>query len=168
MCRIRFFTALACFVAACVHGQSRPQPQKSSPLAAAFVPAREVVLAEDGMPRAMVALPQDPAYAAAARQVLARFKKALGVDLPTVPEADLLEGPPGLPCVVVCGAAHTGPFARRLYANKLIASDALYPGPGGHEFRTIPLALDTGAAVVFLGGSSPDAVLAAATACRPR
>jgi len=158
---------------------------KSAPLTTPFRPPRETVLAAGGEARATVLVPEAAAYAAVARDVVARLETRCGVRLPMRTEAGAAKVK--TPTWIVLGNAGTGPlplaasggrFARggqtatgrcgplalRLYANKLIGSDAVYPGKGGHELRTIPLALDTGAHILFLGGSSPEGVRAAADA----
>ncbi|MBN1670053.1 MAG: PQQ-binding-like beta-propeller repeat protein [Kiritimatiellae bacterium] len=143
---------------------ARPEPQESEPLTAPYRPPRETVLAANGAPQAVVLIPEESGYAQAARDFVARFEKATRVRLPARSETDMVKHKPDAPALVVFGHAGTGPLALRLYANHLIGSDTVNPGRNGFEWRTIPFALDLGVNILFLGGSSPQAVAAAADA----
>ena len=138
-----------------------PRPQKSRVLTKPFRPPLNTVLAADAAAKATVLVPQQTQYAPAAQQFVGRLQQATGVALPTMAEAEFVKQRPRLAAVVVFGNAASGPLALRLYANHLVGSDAAHPGAGGYELRTIPYALDTRANVLFLGGSSPEAVTAA-------
>jgi hypothetical protein len=131
---------------------------KSLPLTEPYTPHLETRLVTDGRPQALVLLPEDPEYAAVAEEFLSRFEQATGVRLPVLPEADFVNRKPEAETAVLLGNFATGPLALRLYANKLICSDGVYPGPGGFELRTIPDALDLGADILFFGGSSAEGV----------
>ena len=155
---LRAFAALATIATSLAAGVA---PQKSSPLTEPFKPPLDTVLVADGAAKATVLVPQQAEYAPAAQQFAARMKEAAGVALPTMAEADFVAQRPKLAAVVVFGNAASGPLALRLYANHLIGSDAVHPGADGYELRTIPYALDTRANLLFLGGSSPEAVTAA-------
>ena len=154
-------TALVLLMVSAATISAGPEPTKSSPLTTPFDPPLESLLVEHSQPRVAVLVPDDPDYAQLARRFVSRFAQVTGVTLPTVPETRAVGETPGVTTLVVFGNVATGPLARRMYANKLIAADGAYPGPDGFELRTIPLALDTGANVLFLGGSSPQAVTAA-------
>ena len=127
---------------------------KSAPLTEPYRPRLETRLVTDGQPQALVLLPEDPDYVAVGEEFVSRFEQAAGVRLPTMPETDFVRDRPEARTLVLFGNFATGPLALRLYANKLICADGLYPGPGGFELRTIPDALDLGADILFLGGSS--------------
>ena len=131
---------------------------RSAPLTEAYEPRLETTLVTEGQPQATVLLPEDAAYGAVAREFVSRFEEAAGVRLPVLPEADFVEGRPEARAVVLFGNFATGPLALRLYANKLICCDGVYPGGGGFELRTIPDALDLGVDILFLGGSSVEGV----------
>ena len=160
----RILASLAVLCLTVANLGARPQPQKSGPLTTPFRPPLNTVLVDKGRPRAVVLVPEDGAYARQARAFVARFERAAGVRLPSRPEADAIGKRSDMPTLVVFGNAATGPLTLRLYANKQIGADSVYPGAGGFELRTIPFALDTGVNVLFLGGSSPESVGKAADA----
>ena len=151
----------ALFMTLIARGETGPAAMKSELLVVPYNLPRETVLAREGQPAALVLVPTDAAYAPLAARFAARFEQATGIRLTTCPEGDVRSRRPNARTLVVCGNAATGPLALRLYANRLVASDAVYPGAGGFELRTIPIAIDTGANVLFLGGSSPEGVAAA-------
>ena len=134
-----------------------PAPQKSTPLKGSYDVSLRTVLVDNGEPRAAVVEPEDAAYKPLAVEFVKRFAETTGSRLPVVTAA----AAQGSTALVVLGNSGTGKLALRLYANKLIGSDAAYPGKGGHEFRTIPGAMDLGRNIVFIGGSSPAGVTAA-------
>ena len=141
--------------------EAGPAAVKSKSLAEPYKLPRDTVLVHNGQPTALVLVPTDATCAPLAAQFAARFEQITGVRLPMCPEGDAHKSHPDTRTLVVCGNAATGPLALRLYANRLVASDAAYPGASGFELRTIPIAIDTGANVLFLGGSSPEGVAAA-------
>ena len=147
---------------------ANPPAQKSEPLRAPFRPSLETVLVENGEPRAVVLTPEDSSCAKVAQDFVRRFEKATGARLPTQPEAAVRRRSPQASALVVFGNVSTGPLSLRLYANRLITSDSLYPGVDGYELRTIPSALDLGVNVLFLGGSSSRSVQAAVDALLKR
>ncbi len=138
-----------------------PKPTVSKPLTRPFRPPMNTVLAEGRVAKATVLVPQQAAYAPAARRFVERFRRATGAALPLMKETEFAARRPRVAALVVFGNAASGPLALRLYANELIASDSVWPGAGGFELRAIPYALDTRANILFLGGSSPKAVDAA-------
>ncbi|MBT4819224.1 MAG: hypothetical protein HON70_26180, partial [Lentisphaerae bacterium] len=144
-----------------VRGVAGPAEMKSKPLTKPYRLPRETVLVSDRQPTALVLVPNDAVYAPLAAQFVTRFEQETGIRLPTCPESDAPGRGPDTGTFVILGNAATGPLALRLYANRLVASDAAYPGPDGFELRTIPNAIDIGANVLFLGGSSPKGVSAA-------
>ena len=135
-------------------------PMTSAPLTAPHQPTLVTDLVRDGHTCAVLLVPDAPAYAALADAVGRKLDTALGVALPRVPEAQFT---PDGRTLILYGNVFTGPLVRRLYANHLVCADGAFPGTG-YELRTVPNALDFGANVVFLGGSTADGVLAAADA----
>ncbi len=131
---------------------------KSTPLTEPYRPHPQTMLVTDGQPQAIVLVPEDTDYVSVAQEFVSRFEQATGVRLPTLPETDFVRDRPQARSLVLLGNFATGPLALRLYANKLICADGLYPGAGGFELRTIPDALDIGADILFLGGSSAGGV----------
>ncbi len=139
------------------------EPIVSEPLTAAYQPTVSLPLVRDGVP-AVLLVPDHPEFAALADELAEGLKAALGIAPPRAPEQGFkADGR----AIIVYGNCFTGPLTRRLYANHLLLADGFRPG-AGYELRTIPDALDLGASVLFLGGSTPDGVRAALAALRPR
>ncbi len=130
----------------------------SSPLAMPYEPHSETILVMDGKPQVVILLPEIAEYATLAREFASRFEQKTGVKLPTLAESEFVNVGSEAHSLIVIGNYATGALSLRLYANKLICSDGLYPGAMGFELRTIPDALDTGADILFFGGSNPDGV----------
>ena len=129
------------------------EPAVSEPLTAPDHPRRQLTLDDP-----VLAVPDEPAYAALADELAKRLGEALGTTVRTVPESNIK---PADQTLILYGNCFTGPIVRRLYANHLLVSDRAIPGPTGYEVRTIPDCLDYGQAV-FLGASTPEQVSAAA------
>jgi len=110
----------------------------------------------------VLAVPDDPAYAALADDLATQLGQILGTPVTKLPERDVQ---PGDQFLILYGNCFTGPVVRRLYANHLLVSDGAVPGPAGFELRTIPDCLDYGQAI-FLGASEPAGIANAVAALR--
>ncbi len=166
MAGMRFVLSVVAFsaIAATAHLWAAPAAlRKSEPLTQPYRPHTQTLLAEGGKARAVILLPEDESFREVALQVAAELGRRCGTKFPTLPEGDYARRSPEIRTIVVLGNCFTGPLALRLYANKLACSDGFYPG-AGLELRTIPDALDTGANVLFIGGSSPAGVRRSAQA----
>lgn len=153
---MRYATA-AVLLAGAVCAAPLIQPTVSSPLTKPHAPRTSITLRP-----AVLAVPDDPAFAALADDLAAQLGGMLGTSVTRLPERAV---EPGDQFLILFGNCFTGPVVRRLYANHLLVSDGAIPGRGGFELRTIPDCLDYGQAV-FLGASEPAGIAAAVAALR--
>ncbi|MFO7945550.1 MAG: FG-GAP-like repeat-containing protein [Armatimonadota bacterium] len=134
------------------------------PLTAPGTIVRQTPLVTDGEAAAMVLVPRLEQYQKAAQDFVSAFEEKTGVALPTKSETEATkEDLTGQTCIVF-GNIASDPVALRLYARHLIYSDSYYPGPGGHELRTVHDPWGGGSNVVFMGGSDPGGAQQAANA----
>lgn len=138
------------------------------PLTSAGRIVRETPLVADGQAAAVILEPAEEDYRQVAADFGTRFEEKTGVSLPTIPEDGVTEEQLRAQTCIVLGNLATGPVALRLYARHLIYSDGYYPGPGGHELRTVHDPWGGGVNVVFMGGSDPAGVQSAANALNDR
>jgi hypothetical protein len=143
-------------------------PTQSTPLSAPPPCPESIVLVRDSKSCAVVLVPEAPHYRELAVELTGALEERTGIRFPTAAEAAYARGPSEAQALFVLGNAGTGPLALRLYANHLMGADNLYPGPDGHEFRTMSNTLDLGSETIVLGGSSPDGVRAAIAALLTR
>ena len=112
----------------------------------------EIVLVRDGKPHAAIAAGGDDAHGKAIHQMQQAILQTTGAKLPIIDDTQA-EKELGKQNLVVIGNLMTNRVAARLYRNYYVNSDAIVPGPGRYELRTVhdPEALGIG--VVFCGGS---------------
>ena len=132
-------------------------------------------LVRDGETAAVIAVPDEAAYAEIAVTLQSLVTERTGVRLPIVPARDLVVGPAGrfAPDVlkprsaggrhlVLLGDLSSNPAVARLYVQWQAFEDAAYPGAGGHTVRTVVDPAGLGWNAVVLGGPGPPEVDAAA------
>jgi len=151
------YAAVAMMLAGGVSAAPLVEPTISEPLTGPHQPATSIDLRAP-----VLAVPDDPAFAALAGGLRRQLGELLGVPVGQVPEREVR---PGEQVLILFGNCFTGPVVRRLYANHLLLADGEIPGPGGFELRTIPDCLDYGQAI-FLGASEPAGVARAVAALR--
>ncbi|MGD9495810.1 MAG: hypothetical protein AB7Y46_05840 [Armatimonadota bacterium] len=119
----------------------------------------QIALVEGGRPAAAIAVPDDAQHLMLAERVRDAIEQATGARLPIVSDERALRTL-GERNLIVIGNLMTNAVAARLYHNYYVASDALHPGPGLPELRTVhdPEALGIG--VVFCGGSDAEGLAA--------
>ncbi|MCD6360512.1 MAG: VCBS repeat-containing protein, partial [Armatimonadetes bacterium] len=89
------------------------------------------------------------------------FEVKMGVALPVKPIDEATGEDLAARTCIIAGNLGTDALSMRLYARRLIYSDAAFPGAGGHELRTVHDPWGTGRNVIYLGGSDPEGVRAA-------
>ncbi|MFP3903347.1 MAG: FG-GAP-like repeat-containing protein, partial [Armatimonadota bacterium] len=125
---------------------------------------RQTPLVTDGNAAALVLVPRLEQYQQTAQDFVEAFEEKTGVALPTKSEPEATEEDLAEQTCIVFGNLASGPVALRLYGRRLIYSDSYYPGPGGHELRTVHDPWGEGSNVVFMGGSDPQGPRQAAAA----
>jgi len=115
-----------------------------------------VPLVRGGQPVAAIVAPDDDAYQALAQRVQAAVRAASGAELPIIPpEQALPEAWTEGRSFILLGRLGDSAAVDALYVGHYVCADALYPGEGGYEVRTVHDPYGTGASGVFLGGSDP-------------
>ena len=133
---------LLCATHALAH-EAKPIP-RSRPLLG------EIELVKAGKPTAAIAAAQE--YSQAAQRLQSAVRNATGAVLPIISDQQAASEL-GKQNLVVIGNLDTNRVSARLYRNYYVTSDALVPGAGQYELRTVhdPEALGIG--VVSCGGS---------------
>lgn len=118
----------------------------------------ETILTQDGQPRAVIVVPDRPAYRAQAEKIQRAIAQRCGVTVPVQYDhvADPWQ-PPGHNLILL-GNLMDNRHVAPLYARRYIAADAYYPGRGGHVLRTVHDPWGSGHNVIFAGGSDVDGV----------
>lgn len=113
-----------------------------------------VPLVQDGEPVAAIVAGEGAGYAEVATRVQVAVREASGAELPIVAPDEALPQAwtPGRSFIVL-GRLGDSAAVDALYRNHYVCADAIYPGEGGHELRTVHDPWGTGASAVFLGGS---------------
>ncbi len=112
----------------------------------------EIALVKDGRPVAAIAVPEEEGHRHLAARVRDAVRDATDAQLPVISDVEAAASI-GRRNLIVIGNLMTNKVAERLYHNYYVASDAVQPGPGRYELRTVhdPEALSVG--IVFCGGS---------------
>jgi hypothetical protein len=110
-------------------------------------------LAEGGVACAAVVAPDRPAYRAQAEKIVAAVRRASGVQLPLYSDSrlDPLRPPPSH--LILLGNLNDNRLIPPLYAGLYVVADALYPGAGGHDLRTVHDPWGSGRNAILVGGS---------------
>ncbi|MBI2950888.1 hypothetical protein HYY27_02280, partial [bacterium] len=124
------------------------------------LPARdyclETALVEDGIPKAVLVIGDDPAHAQAAEEIGGRIEAAAGARLPVVRDdersAEELLGSH----VVAVGNMADNRFIRWLYHRWWAVEDRWYPGAGGYALRTLHNPTGRKTNVVIVGASDAE------------
>lgn len=113
-----------------------------------------VPLVAAGRPVAAIVAPANDDYQALAARVRAAVREASGAELPIIaPEEALPEAWTEGRSFILLGRLGDSAAVDALYLGAYVCADALYPGAGGYELRTVHDPYGTGASGVFLGGS---------------
>jgi hypothetical protein len=124
---------------------------------------RETALATPAAPAAVIVVPDEPEYRALGRQLAAAIAGKTGIRLPVESAADYVSR---RPCVIkperldrpfiVLGQFWNNAVLERLYAGHFDPTDAVFPGPGGWELRTVCSPFRAGQNCVVATGSDLD------------
>lgn len=115
-----------------------------------YRPKRTVDFLQDGKVATVIVRPDRERFAGLAESVQAAFLKHWSASIPIV---DAQQIPQGTQALILVGDQRSGSLQRELAANDLLAGVI-----EGYELRTIPEALDWERDVLYLGGSTPEAV----------
>lgn len=121
----------------------------------------ETVLAEQGAPKAVLAIDPSKRYLALAEYIQEKVKECAGAVLPILADASPGEALKGAH-VIALGNMATNPFIETLYRRYYTYLDLYYPGKGGYDLRTLHNPYGTGKNVILVGGSDDDGVARAA------
>lgn len=111
-----------------------------------------------GEARCLVVAPLRGEYFRIGRRVATGLREWTGVEPPLLTPAEMKEEDLERFHLVLVGNAIENEWILRLYAQHYCFTDALYPGPGGMEIRTIHNPWGTGRNVLLLGGSTEEDV----------
>lgn len=143
---MRALTLVGAIVMAGTAAAQEPLPPRQFQLTVPLVTA--------GQPVAAIVAPAGAEYQALAARVQAAVREASGAELPIIaPEEALPEAWTGGRSFILLGRLGDSVAVDALYVGSYVCADALYPGAGGHELRTVHDPFGTGASGVFLGGS---------------
>ncbi len=105
---------------------------------------RETALARPGSPNAVILVPDEPEYRALGQQLAAAIADKTGIRLAVESAADYVSRQPRAlkperlnQPLIVLGQFWNNAVLERLYAGYFDPTDALFPGPGGWELRTV-------------------------------
>ncbi len=112
--------------------------------------------------QAAIVTGSDGRFAEQARAIRDAIAAITGVELTIVADAETQ--PPFERNAIVLGARETNAAIRAMYEAFFTLLDAKYPGPGGHELRTVHNPYGDGRNVILVGGSEDAGVAAAAQA----
>lgn len=107
---------------------------------------------------AIIACPDAEPYRRIARRIQEAVAQATGVALPIHAHSDVGEQALSASHVIALGHLGTNDLLARLYCRQQIFTDGAYPGPGGHELRTVEDPLGHGRNVILVGGSDLEGV----------
>lgn len=118
----------------------------------------ETPLVMHGMPVAKIVVPKGSAFRTLGEKVQGAVKRVAGTDLEIVDAAAITDADCRKWNLILLGNLSTNPVVAKLYARHYCFTDAIYPGKGGYEARTIHNPLGWQRNSVLLGGSDPAGV----------
>ncbi len=165
MIKNRIATALA--LAALTAGlQARPPEMPRLPALKTF--HLDTVLVSNGVARAAVAAPDDPAYIGLARRVVDAVRAHTGATLPLLTDvaanAELDQTGGVKRALIILGNLMTNKVSERLYCMEMLDVDAAFPGENGCLVQTVHDPMGDGRNFISLGGSDFKGVQAATQA----
>ena len=148
MLKPRILAIVGSVLLICVAGQGA----ESGPVPRGRAIMSKIVLVRNGEASAAIAVPEEGVEHQQAARIQEAIKQATGAELPIISDS-AAAARIGEQNLVVIGNLMSNEVAARLYRNYYVASDAVQPGAGNYELRTVhdPEALGIG--VVFCGGS---------------
>ncbi len=148
MLKPRIMVAVASMLLICAAAQGA----ESGPVPRGRPIMSEIVLVRNGEATAAIAVPDEGVERQQAARIQEAIRAATGAELPIISDR-AAAARIGERNLVVIGNLMSNEVAERLYRNYYVASDAVQPGAGNYELRTVhdPEALGIG--VVFCGGS---------------
>ncbi|MBN1670825.1 MAG: VCBS repeat-containing protein [Kiritimatiellae bacterium] len=118
------------------------------------------VLVELAQPRALIAVPDEPAYGPLAETLRDRIARESAARLPVVRAAELVDAnwrvahkTIGARNIIALGNVNNNRLLARLYGERYVVADSVYPGHGGYVIRTVHDPWATGVNVLVLAGS---------------
>lgn len=127
---------------------------------------RPTPLVEGGQPRATIIAPADEDWRAVAGELQSALRELSGAELPIVSAEEITDGAMREGTMVVLGNVANNRRILYLYAHRYVNADAVYPGEGGYEVRTVHDPWGTGVNVLSIGASDPAGASAGVAALR--
>ena len=115
-------------------------------------------LVENGQPTAVIVAPMSPDLKPVVETFRKRMQEMTGVAFTVVEEKTAKPELVRSANLFLLGNSENNPFIEGLYARYQTAVDAVFPGIGGHEVRTVSDPWGTGRNAVVLGGSDAKGV----------
>ncbi|MDE2998397.1 MAG: hypothetical protein OXU79_04880 [Gemmatimonadota bacterium] len=119
-------------------------------------------LVRNGRPNATIVVPEDGRHAGAANRVQAAIQAKTGVLVPVDDDTSAAGAVPISGHLIVLGNRSSNRTIESLYNLYYTLLDLRYPGPGGHEVRSLHNPFGNGRNVISAGGSDVEGVEAAA------
>ncbi len=119
-----------------------------------------------GEAQAVIVVPADDTWQAAATQVQELVRDLTGVELPIVNGDEIDREEMSEQTTIVIGNVADNPAMLYLYSHGYIFADHVYPGEGGYEVRTVHDPWGTGQNVLSIGASDPAGASAGIAALR--
>ncbi len=113
----------------------------------------ETTLVAAGEARAVIVIPERPAYQAQAQKLQRSIFQQSGVTVPIVWDTAIDPWQPPTANQILLGNLMDNQAVAPLYHRHYLAADAHYPGPGGHVVRTIHDPWGNGHNAILTGGS---------------
>jgi hypothetical protein len=113
----------------------------------------ETVLVRDGVAACKIVTPADDTWRQLGRTVSDAVRAQAGVALEVVDAEAIAPADYGKSGLILLGNLNNNVVVRKLYSQHYCVTDAVYPGPGGWEVRTIHNPMGWGVNFVLLGAS---------------
>jgi hypothetical protein len=154
---VRFFSTVlsaSVFALSTVIGVSAQELPPPPPLKVFHT---EVVLARNGAPNALIAVPPGEEYEQIGKRVSAAIARTSQVTLPVQDASQISLEMLRSTNMILVGYFASNPLVEYLYDEYFINLDMERPGRGGYEVRTVHDPLGAGTSFVYLGGADADA-----------